>query len=103
MADISTETTSSVAAEVPDYPMARAAGCPLAPPPEVLALNAVKPLSRVRIWDGSTPWLITGYEAIRALFTDSRASVDDRLPGYPHWNAGMWATVLNCTRAVFPS
>ena len=50
MADISTETISEVAAEVPDYPMARAAGCPLAPPPEVLALNAVKPLSRVRIW-----------------------------------------------------
>src|SRR5271155_1914603 len=103
MADISTETTSSVAAEVPDYPMARAAGCPLAPPPEVLALNAVKPLSRVRIWDGSTPWLITGYEAIRALFTDSRASVDDRLPGYPHWNEGMLATVHKRPRSVFTS
>src|SRR5271170_1833933 len=103
MADISTETTSSVAAEVPDYPMARAAGCPLAPPPEVLALNAVKPLSRVRIWDGSTPWLITGYEAIRALFTDSRASVDDRKPGYPHWNEGMLATVDKRPRSVFTS
>src|ERR1700734_2782144 len=103
MADISTETTSSVAAGGPDYPMARAAGCPLAPPPEVLALNAVKPLSRVRIWDGSTPWLITGYKAIRALFTDSRASVDDRLPGYPHWNEGMLATVHRRPRSVFTS
>src|ERR1700758_4702812 len=103
MADSSTETTSSVAAEVPDYPMARAAGCPLAPPPEVLALNAVKPLSRVRIWDGSTPWLITGYDAIRALFTDSRTSVDDRLPGYPHWNEGMLATVHKRPRSVFTS
>src|SRR5580693_5911099 len=103
MADISTETKSSVAAGVPDYPMARAAGCPLAPPPEVLALNAVKPLSRVRIWDGSTPWLITGHEAIRALFADSRASVDDRLPGYPHWNEGMLATVHKRPRSVFTS
>src|SRR5271169_862875 len=103
MADISTETTSSVAAEVPDYPMARAAGCPLAPPPEVLALNAVKPLSRVRIWDGSTPWLITGYEAIRSLFADARASVDDRLPGYPHWNEGMSSTVHKRPRSVFTS
>src|ERR1700758_1076798 len=103
MADSSTETTSSVAAEVPDYPMARAVGCPLAPPPEVLVLNAVKTLSRVRIWDGSTPWLITGYEAIRALFTDSRASVDDRLPGYPHWNEGMLATVHKRPRSVFTS
>ena len=73
--------------------MARAAGCPLAPSPVALELNTVKPLSRVRIWDGSTPWLITGYDAIRALFTDSRASVDDRKPGYPHWNEGMLATV----------
>src|SRR5271166_389741 len=89
MADISTETMSEAAAEVPEYPMARAAGCPLAPAPVALELNAVKPLSRVRIWDGSTPWLITCYDAIRALFTDSRASVDDRKPGYPHWNEGM--------------
>ena len=103
MADMSTETMSEAAAEVPDYPMARAAGCPLAPAPVALELNVVKPLSRVRIWDGSTPWLITGYEAIRALFTDSRASVDDRKPGYPHWNEGMLATVDKRPRSVFTS
>ena len=37
--------------------------CPFAPPPAVMELGEAKPLSRVRIWDGSTPWLITGYEA----------------------------------------
>jgi cytochrome P450 len=47
--------------------------------------------------------LITGYEAIRALFADSRASVDDRLPGYPHWNEGMLATVHKRPRSVFTS
>ena len=83
------------------YPMARSAGCPLAPAPIALELNAAKPLSRVRIWDGSTPWLITGYEVIRSLFTDSRASVDDRKPGYPHWNEGMQATVHKRPRPVF--
>ncbi|OBJ53554.1 cytochrome P450 [Mycobacterium asiaticum] len=83
--------------------MTRAAGCPFAPPPKVLELNADRQLSRVRIWDGSTPWLITGYEAIRALFTDSRVSVDDRLPGYPHWNEGMLATVHTRPRSVFTS
>jgi cytochrome P450 len=88
---------------IPDYPMARAAGCPLAPAPIALELNAAKPLSRVRIWDGSTPWLITGYDAIRSLFTDSRASVDDRKPGYPHWNEGMQATVDKRPRSVFTS
>jgi cytochrome P450 len=96
-------TAGSTATDIPEFPMTRAAGCPFAPPPKVLALNADKQLSRVRIWDGSTPWLIHGYEAIRALFTDSRTSVDDRLPGYPHWNEGMLATVHKRPRSVFTS
>ncbi|WP_204805053.1 cytochrome P450 [Mycobacterium riyadhense] len=83
--------------------MARAAGCPFAPPPDVMALAERKPLSRVRIWDGSTPWLITGYEECRELFSDSRVSVDDRAPGFPHWNAGMLATVHKRPRSVFTS
>lgn len=86
-----------------DFPMTRSPGCPLAPPPQVLELNKAKQLTRVRIWDGSTPWLITGYEAIRALFADARASVDDRRPGYPHWNEGMAATVHKRPRSVFTS
>jgi len=99
MTDISTGT----ATEVPEFPMTRAPGCPFAPPPKALALNATKQLSRVRIWDGSTPWLIHGYDAVRALFTDSRTSVDDRLSGYPHWNEGMLATVHKRPRSVFTS
>src|ERR1700761_1094325 len=83
--------------------MGRASGCPFAPPPEVMELGAARPLSRVRIWDGSTPWLITGYEEVRTLFPDSRVSVDDRKPGYPHWNEGMLATVHRRPRSVFTS
>lgn len=96
-------TEGSTATDIPEFPMTRAPGCPFAPPPKVLELNADKQLSRVRIWDDSTPWLIHGYDAIRALFTDSRTSVDDRLPGYPHWNAGMLATVHKRPRSVFTS
>ncbi len=99
MTDISTGT----ATDIPEFPMSRAPGCPFAPPPKALAFNDSKQLSRVRIWDGSTPWLIHGYDAIRALFTDARASVDDRLPGYPHWNEGMLATVHKRPRSVFTS
>jgi cytochrome P450 len=88
---------------IPEFPMSRAPGCPFAPPPKALAFNDSRQLSRVRIWDGSTPWLIHGYDAIRALFTDARASVDDRLPGYPHWNEGMLATVHKRPRSVFTS
>jgi cytochrome P450 len=88
---------------IPDYPMERAAGCPFAPPPEVLELGTTKPVARVRIWDGSTPWLITGYDEARALFSDSRVSVDDRRSGFPHWNEGMLATVHKRPRSVFTS
>jgi len=88
---------------IPDYPMERASACPFAPPPAVLELAAAAPLSRVRIWDGSTPWLITGYEVARALFADARVSVDDRKSGFPHWNEHMLSTVDKRPRSVFTS
>jgi cytochrome P450 len=99
MSETLTDTTTE--AEIPEYPMARDARCPFAPPPDVMALAESKPLSRVRIWDGSTPWLITGYEQVRELFSDSRVSVDDRTPGFPHWNEGMLSTVDKRPRSVF--
>ncbi len=91
------ETASSVATsatkQAPYFPMDRAEGCPFDPPPGIRALVAGKPLARVRIWDGSTPWLITGHTEQRTLLADPRISVDDRLPGYPHWNAGMASSI----------
>jgi cytochrome P450 len=101
VSDTLTGSPTEAIADVPDYPMGRAAGCPFAPPPEVMALAEARPLSRVRIWDGSTPWLITGYEEVRTLFSDSRVSVDDRRPGFPHWNEGMLSTVHKRPRSVF--
>ena len=96
-----TLTDATTEAEIPEYPMARDGRCPFAPPPDVMALAEERPLSRVRIWDGSTPWLITGYEQVRELFSDSRVSVDDRVPGFPHWNEGMLSTVHKRPRSVF--
>ena len=101
MSETLTSDPTAAAAAAPEYPMERTSRCPFAPPPEVMELAAVAPLSRVRIWDGSTPWLITGYEEARALFADSRVSVDDRKPGFPHWNEGMLATVNKRPRSVF--
>jgi cytochrome P450 len=103
VSDTLTGTATEAVSDVPEYPMGRAAGCPFAPPPEVMELGAVRPLSRVRIWDGSTPWLITGYEEVRTVFSDSRVSVDDRRPGFPHWNQGMLSTVHKRPRSVFTS
>jgi cytochrome P450 len=103
VSDTLTGAATEAVSDVPEYPMARDGGCPFAPPPDVLALAKSKPLSRVRIWDGSTPWLVTGYEAVRALFSDYRVSVDDRRPGFPHWNEGMLSTVHKRPRSVFTS
>jgi cytochrome P450 len=103
MSETLTAHNSGVAADVPEYPMERDARCPFAPPPQMLTMNEAKPLSRVRIWNGSTPWLITGHEVARALFADSRVSVDDRRDGFPHWNEHMLATVNKRPRSVFTS
>ncbi|MBV8294342.1 MAG: cytochrome P450, partial [Mycobacterium sp.] len=52
MSDTLTGSETQAVSDVPEYPMGRAAGCPFAPPPEVMELGAARPLSRVRIWDG---------------------------------------------------
>ena len=103
MTDSLPSTTIQEKSDVPEYPMERSAQCPFAPPPEVRALTDTEPLSRVRIWDGSTPWLVTGYPELKALMGDPRVSVDDRRPGFPHWNEGMLSTVDIRPRSVFTS
>jgi cytochrome P450 len=72
------------AATIPRYPMPRAAGCPFDPPP---ALRNLPSISRIRLWDGSTPWLVTRHADVRALLIDSRVSADTRREGYPHTSA----------------
>ncbi|HTJ72023.1 MAG TPA: cytochrome P450 [Actinospica sp.] len=87
----------------PEFPMARAAGCPFDPPPELRGLAAERPLTRVRIWDGSTPWIVTGHAAQRTLLSDPRVSADERLAGFPHWNESMAVGVGHRPRSVFNS
>jgi cytochrome P450 len=70
-------------ARIPEFPMARAARCPFDPPPALRSQQEAGPLSRVRLWDGSTPWLVTSYAEQRALLADPRVSSDITRPGYP--------------------
>ncbi|KII00194.1 cytochrome P450 [Streptomonospora alba] len=80
------EATSSVAdpdTSVPEYPMARSEGCPFDPPPGLYDLQRSGPLERVRLWDGTAPWLVTRYADQRALLADPRVSADVTRPGYP--------------------
>jgi cytochrome P450 len=65
------------------YPMARAEGCPFDPPPRLGRLRSEQPLSRVEIWDGTSPWLVTRYADQRALLADRRVSAEPDRPGYP--------------------
>jgi cytochrome P450 len=52
------------------------------------ARQAEGPLVRVRLWDGSTPWLVTGHDAHRAVLSDPRVSVDPFQPGAPKLSPG---------------
>ncbi|MEU3186009.1 cytochrome P450 [Streptomyces sp. NPDC006923] len=81
-----TETMSSAGGRtsgIPEFPMPRAAGCPFDPPPALREQQKAGPLTRVRLWDGSTPWLVTRYADQRALMADPRVSADITRPGYP--------------------
>ena len=85
----------------PFFPMSREAGCPFDPPPYLRESAASRPVSRVRIWNDSTPWIITGHAEQRALLSDPRVSVNDRLPGFPHWHAGMEQVSTRRAPSVF--
>jgi len=71
--------------DVPAFPMKR--DCPFDPPPELSRIQAESPVSRVRLWDGSHPWLVTGYDDVRSVLADRRFSADVGRPGYPHVTA----------------
>ena len=84
-------TTTS---EIPAFPMTRAAGCPFDPPPAARALQEEAPLARVKLWDGSTPWLVTRYAEQRALLEGAAGE----LPATPT-GTGSISRVNNSTAA----
>ncbi|SHN29553.1 cytochrome P450 [Streptomyces yunnanensis] len=84
MSTFSAPGTDVPSAQVPDYPMTRATRCPFDPPPVLHTLQDQAPISRVRLWDGSTPWLVTRYDDVRALLADPRISSESDHPHYPH-------------------
>lgn len=75
---------SSAHGDVPGYPLPAAQGCPFELDSEIRALSRTAPISRVRLWDGSTPWMVSGYKEVRSLLRDSRVSSSAYHPNYPH-------------------
>jgi cytochrome P450 len=65
-----------------DFPFHRSGG-PLSPPLEYARLRATQPLTRVRLWDGSSAWIATRWEDVRAILGNPHFSVDPFRPGYP--------------------
>ncbi|WP_241267274.1 cytochrome P450 [Streptomyces scabichelini] len=72
-----------MAETLPEFGTSRAPGCPFDPAPAMRARREEGPVVRVRLWDGSTPWLVTGYAEHRAVLSDPRVSVAPATPGMP--------------------
>ncbi|EFG65803.1 cytochrome P450 [Streptomyces sp. SPB074] len=83
-----TETVSHSPQDLSEFPMPRAARCPFDPPPALRDRQSDPALSRVRIWDGSTPWLVTRHDHVRDLLADPRVSSDVTRSGFPHVSPG---------------
>jgi cytochrome P450 len=83
MSDVEEPAPVETPEEYPAFPMARAPGCPFDQPPGLRALQAHKPLSKVRLWNGNIAWLSTRHAYHQALLGDPRLSADASIPGYP--------------------
>ncbi|MFD7901531.1 cytochrome P450 [Kitasatospora sp. NPDC059722] len=80
---MTSETTGAATGveTLPDFPMTR--GCPYHPPAGYGRLREAGPVARVRLFDGRTAWVVTGYEEARRLLIDPRLSSDRARPDFP--------------------
>lgn len=80
------------AVDVPQYPMPRnVERCPFDPAEKLFEIQRVDGLRRVRIWDGTQPWLVTRHADVRAVMASPHVSADTDNPAYPHSSAAIKA------------
>jgi len=83
--------------EPPPFPMPRR--WPLDPPPALAELRRRgQPLTRVRLWDGSTAWLVTRHAQIREVLHSPAFSSDTSSPGFPKATRAAAALAGDATR-----
>ncbi|MGB8945040.1 MAG: cytochrome P450 [Streptomyces sp.] len=73
--------TESVASEPVAFPQDRT--CPYRPPESYEPLREARPLSRVRLFDGRSVWVVTGQGTARDLLVDPRLSTDRENEAFP--------------------
>ncbi|RYF60800.1 MAG: cytochrome P450 [Comamonadaceae bacterium] len=71
------------------YPMQRS--CPFDPPPDYHRLRAEAPFARVRLWDGTSPYLVTKFDDIKSILSHPQFSCEPNRPGFPHVFEGRMA------------
>ena len=65
----------------PSFPMPRQ--CPFLPPQEYRDFQQQQGPVQVQMWDGTSAWLCTRYDDVRAVLGDNRFSGDPSVPGSP--------------------
>lgn len=73
--------TESIASEPIPFPQDRT--CPYHPPESYDPLREARPLSRVRLFDGRSVWVVTGQGTARNLLVDPRLSTDRENEAFP--------------------
>ncbi|MEU0869570.1 cytochrome P450 [Nocardia brasiliensis] len=64
-------------------PVARQPGCPFGPPAELIEARRHGPISHYTFPGGKPGWLVTGYELVRSILSDSRFSSRKELMLHP--------------------
>lgn len=71
------------------------------PPIEYATLRATDPVSRVELWDGSEPWLVTKHADVASVLTDQRLSKQRTRNGFPEMSMGGKLAAKSATRPTF--
>ncbi|KAL2844083.1 cytochrome P450 55A2 [Aspergillus pseudoustus] len=79
--------------EDPTFPFARPKAAE--PPAEFATLRSTCPISRVKLWDNSEPWLVVKHDEVCNVLTDTRLSKERQCPGYPEMTPGGKAAAKN--------